>query len=56
MPRSQQLGPLSCARFVSMEGFLPFLRIDLSRPLLPLLLAQDAAGGGDGAGPPGLSF
>ena len=36
-----------------MKGFLPFLRIDLARPRLPLLLAKDAAGGGEGAGDTG---
>ena len=35
------------------RGFLPFLRVGVSRPLLPLFVPQDAAGGGDGAGPAG---
>ena len=39
-----------------MRGFLPFLRLDLARPVLPCLLAQDAAGGGEDAGPNGSFF
>ena len=36
--------------FRLMRAFLPFLRLSLTRPALPYLLAQDAAGGGEGAG------